>query len=84
MLKLTSPRLSGVHVKQATTKKQKNFISDQFTKILNNLRRRLIFLQYLENISPFRILVHMNNRLLKIGLPVSKVNQPVCYTYICM
>ena len=44
-----------------------NFISDQFTKLLNNSRRRrwLIFLQFLENNSPVRIiLVNINNALL--------------------
>ena len=54
-----------------------NFISDQFTKLLNNSRRRwLTFLQLLKNNSPFRIiLVHINNTLRKIGLPANVIER---------
>ena len=61
-----------------------NFVNDQVTKFWSNSKRCLNFLQFFEKNLAFRILVHIKNRLLKIGLPISNGNEPVCHTDICM
>ena len=52
-----------------------NFNSDKFTKLLNNTRRYSFFLQLWQRIHhSFKFLVHINDRLLKVGLLYSNVN----------
>ena len=62
-----------------------NFNSDKFTKLLNNTKRYSFFYNFWQRIHhSFKFLVHINDRLLKVGLLYSNVNQRVCHTDICM